>query len=152
MRKTDNAIIMLHSVVSHTMQKKGGTESLLVCCALFISASGVCDAVTCDSGHLIIEASVFLFSSFFRIFTNPFGFGHCLLAPPLEKNALCKHCAKRNALSHPMLQLKCVGQLLCEACNRRMPPSLRPRQCPPVRLLHSLQVLAVSPPRRRSPT
>lgn len=64
MRKTDNAIILLHSVVSHTLKKKkGGTEPpSLVRCALFLFASGVCDAVMCDSGHLIIKASVFTFS------------------------------------------------------------------------------------------
>lgn len=128
MRKTGNAIILLHSVVSHTMKKKiGGTESLLVCCALFLSASGVCDAVTCDSGHLIIEASVFLFSSFFLEFVRtPLASG-IVCWPPRSKRMHCANTVRsgmhsRTRCCSSNLWASCFAKPVIVACHRHFVP------------------------------
>lgn len=145
MRKTDNAIIMLHSVVSHTMKKKRWhSVSARVLCPFSIRFQCLWRSHVWQwtSHHWSQRIPFFLL--FFLEFVRTPSASSIACWPPLEKNALCRHCASRNAL--PMLQLKFVGQLLCEACNRRMPPSLRPRQCPSVRR-RSVQILVISFPR-----
>lgn len=157
MRKTDNAIILLHSVVSHTLKKKKkAAQSLLRSCvapffySLLVFVTQSC--VTVDISSLKPACLLFLFCTFCRICVSPFGFKHCSLAPAEER----MHCADTTVRSGMHFAPDVVaqitrGQLLCEACNRRMPVSFRPHQCHSV-CRCSLQVLVISPPRRSLPT
>lgn len=156
MRKTDNAIILLHSVVSHTVKKKAAQSLLRSCVAPFfyplpVFVTQSCVTVDISSLKPAYSSLLFLLLYFCRTCVNPFGFKHCPLTPA-RKRMHCADSVRSGMRFAPDVVAQITrGRLLCEACNRRMPVSFRPHQCHSV-CRCSVQVLVISSPRRSSPT